>query len=198
MSDCVFDDKGNDYGYDENGNNGKVRIITSKQDVKTAQAEKGSIKSEDLKSGVRTTTAVLKETSSVLKNTTDNNGGTKEQLSVVNNKTGSVVRADYNEGTTTENSAEGTVATTKVTTNTGGQYTSIHSHTTGEDGGKVGNALVPGPGDQAVFKMFGMNVIVGPLGQSSTTTGAVFYNTAGDRTLQITNDTLNTILTKLQ
>ena len=193
MRDHYFGDDGKDYGVDERGENGRVRIVTSKEDKENLDKKDPNVKinSEDVKSGIVTTKAVLKESSSVLNDKSANSDGTSEKLSVVNNKTGSVARADYKDASTSNDES---YKTTKMTTNTGGDYTSIHLHTTEPDNGKVGNALVLGPDDKSTFKNFGMNIIVGPLGQSSSTTGAVFYDTSGVRKAQITNTTLTTIL----
>ncbi len=195
MRDHYFGDKGEDYGVDKAGDNGQVRIVTN-TDEKNQLASKPKdelVDAEKVTSGFRTNTAALNEASSQLNGKSD---GAKEQLSVVNNSTGKVVHASYEEGKT-ETLPDGTVvATTKVTTNTGGQYTSVHSHL-GEVDGRGGSALQPGLDDPGTFSKFGMNIITGPLGTGASGTGAVFYNTQGDRLLQMTKEVLTNILSKL-
>lgn len=200
MKDRYFDQNGHDYGVDKSGDNGQVRIVTSKEDkdnLMTAQNANQTIDAGQISSGIRTTKAVLQEANSLL--TKDN--GPKEQLSVVKNSDGSVVRAD-NKNAKTETSADGTTTSTSVFAHTGGNYTSIHSHLDKDEDGNVGNALAIGPKDKATFAQFGLNIIVGPLGKAegdfTPPKGAVFFNNDGVKNAQITGDVLNNIITHVK
>jgi len=212
MLDQFFDQNGKLIGKDENGDNGRVRIVTDKKEISTIRANDkngGITNSSDVKSGVSTTKTVLAEAANVLKRTNDN-GGKREENSTVK-ADGTVTKGQQGPDQTT--SVKGTnVREDKIDIPDGTGNTSIHSHITAvikQADGTPGasNAEEPGPLDPGTFKSFSENIIVGNLGMPSiqmdtmgnkTTImpdqGAVFFDSNATKQAEVSKSALNKIV----
>ena len=168
----LFDENGNKIGEDEKGNDGNVSIITDKDEVDRIKqnTEDGKLATkEDVASGVQTTKQALKEADAVIKRTLKN-GGLKEESSIVakgvviRNKTGELPTV----GKDGQASAETETPPLPGLTRDQDVEALIHSHPIGlfQKDGKVFpfSANEPTGPDEAAFKRFKSNIIVGRLG----------------------------------
>ena len=159
----LFKENGEKIGEDENGDDGKVSVVSNKV---AKEFKKGEIDvDEAIGQGLQTTKAVLEESIDVL-DRTESNGGFREEASVVD-EDGNVTRGEPGDEAGDDN-----IARVDVPFVEGDNNTFIHSHLTGvvvTDSGDVtsSSALDPGPDDPSVFENFEQNVIVGRLGLSS-------------------------------
>jgi len=206
-----YDQKGNKIGKDQNGNDGKVHIVTDKKEIATIKENdknKTVTQTSSISSGVTTTKTVLGEALNVL-NRTIANGGKKEETSYVKSDGTVKVGPQGSEDTKVVNGQEVKTDQTDIPSGTGN--TSIHSHPTAIepiDGGvKSGNAETPGPLDPGTFKSFDLNIIVGNLGLPTITSdglgnhttiapsqGAVFYDSKANEKAEITTYALKKII----
>jgi RHS repeat-associated protein len=174
-----YNTNGKRIGQDENGVDGKVRVVTDDAEIDKIKAnEKANTytESSSIKSGVSTSKTALAESLDVLDRTIKN-GGLKEESSLVM-KDGSVVKGPTGPEPTIEVDVNGTswqTATTNVPelpegTSNADVDAMIHSHPTAVQEGSDGT-LYPQSADRtnnkdgAAFKRFGTNIIVGPLGK---------------------------------
>ena len=212
MFDQYFRENGKYLGKDENGDNGKVRIVTDKKEIATIKANEkagGITNSSDVTSGASTTKVALGEAVNVL-DRTNANGGDKEERSTVT-ADGTISRAGTGPAQTSMvNGVEVATTTTDVPNGTGN--TLIHSHITAvitrQDGSPgASSAEEPGPADPATFKNFSSNIIVGNLGLPTiqqdalgkqTTTmpqqGAVLFNSSTTKQAEVTKSALQKIV----
>ena len=212
MFDQYFGENGKYLGKDENGDNGKVRIVTDKMEIANIKANEkagGITNSGDVKSGVSTTKTVLGEASNVLSRT-NANGGTKEESSTVK-ADGTISRGSTgSEKTSAVNGVE--VATTSTDIPSGDGNTLTHSHITAlvtkQDGSRgASSAEEPGPDDPGTFKSFSENIIVGNLGlptiQQDATgkqtvtmpgQGAVFFDSNSTKQAEVSKNALEKII----
>jgi RHS repeat-associated protein len=153
-------------------NNGDKMVVTDKAEANQIANTKGNIDLSTVKSGeVLPSDAALSESLNVLERTV-NNGGKKEESSLVMND-GTIVQGK--QGTEAEYGKDEIAGASLPNVPTGKTdadvEVSIHSHPTKAEviGDKVyaGDATVPGPKDPSTFARFGTNIIVGPLGQAS-------------------------------
>lgn len=216
-TDIFYDEKGRRIGRDENGDNGKVRIVTDKKEISTIKDNEKAgtyTASGTITSGVSTTKIVIGEALNVL-DRTNANGGTKEEISNVTSD-GTITRAESgsNEVKGADEYGEGGyVESQSLPIPKGEGNTRIHSHPTAiigdpQNGVKTGDARVPGPGDPDTFKSFSLNIIVGNLGEPTINTesgtgkktmykpdqGAVFYDSKGKPIVELKENALRKIL----
>ena len=213
-TDQYFGANGKLLGVDENGDNGRVRIVTDKASIATIKANTaaGNItNSSTVTTAVSTTKTVLKEALNVLTRTNDN-GGKKEENSTVTSNGTVKVGAQGSEETTVINKQN--TATASIEVPSGTDNTSIHSHRTytspmNSDGSiddAGGDAGTPGPKDPDTFKSFSENIIVGNLGIPTVTSdglgnhtehspeqGAVFYDSKSNKQATVTKDAVTKI-----
>jgi RHS repeat-associated protein len=212
MFDQYFGQNGKYLGQDENGDNGKVRIVTDKKEIATITANNkagGITNSSDVTSGASTTKVALGEALNVL-DRTNANGGDKEERSTVT-ADGTISRGATGPAqTSTVNGVEVATTTTDVPSGTGN--TLIHSHITAvitrQDGSPgASSAEEPGPADPGTFKNFSSNIIVGNLGLPTiqqdalgkqTTImpqqGAVLFNSSTTKQAEVTKSALQKIV----
>ena len=180
----LFDTNGKKIAEDANGDDGNVSIITNSDDADrirksykkfTKGKEGGSLASQkDVDSGVKTTKTILRESLHVLQRTVDN-GGLSEEASTVTAE-GTITRSETGSAETEiRNGVEVLIA--EVIIPSGDGNTLIHSHITegvemdadGTASGTTASALIPGPVDLDTFSDFSQNIIVGRLGEITTT-----------------------------
>ena len=209
MFDEYFGLNGKKIGEDENGANGKVRIVTDSKevDVIKSNTKEGKItNSNDVKSGISTTKTVISESLYVLQKTADN-GGEREEGSAITND-GAVLHAES--GPSEHSVVNGKeVATSEIPVPPGNDNTSIHSHVTEIRENENGDYLVStatklGPADPKLFSHFNLNIIVGNLGYPTSfgsngkpnppSQGAVFYNRNGQTINQVDINSLRNII----
>ncbi|WP_205529542.1 DUF6443 domain-containing protein [Taibaiella koreensis] len=198
-----FNNTGKKLGEDENGKDGNVHIVTDDKEIDMItdnNSSKASTKSDLVRSGVKTTKTVLKESLDVL-DRTNKNGGTAEEISMVK-ADGTIIRGASGERQT---KPDGTIisrsklpAIIDDENNVG-----IHSHETHIEvpgPGKYENvslATEPGTDDPILFRAQKINIIVGnleaPFQRTNGSTGAkedvmpkqgaVFYSNVGTQLL---------------
>ncbi|MHA4807472.1 DUF6443 domain-containing protein [Flavitalea flava] len=210
--DILYDNHGRRIGYDEKGDNGKLRIVTDNKEI--AQIKKNDKNhtftlSSTISSGIETTKGVLTEALDVFDRTV-NNGGDKEETSTVTSE-GVVNRGAT--GSAEEQQIDGqTVITSAIKVPPGTGNTLIHSHMTAiklQANGdiKTGNAELAGPADFLNFRIYSNNIIVGNLGSPTISTdplgqhsvikpeqGAVFYGNGTIKPFDVTIDALKKII----
>ncbi len=194
-----FDLNGNKIGTD-GVNDGRKAVVTQKSEaksVKKTDKKGGTTQLSDVSSAkVLPSDAALKESINVLDRTT-NNGGKKEESSLVLND-GSISKGEQGEeiqfGKDTH--AEARLASVPKGKTDADVETSIHSHPTASEvvDGKVfsSSALSPTVGsDTRTFGRFGTNIIVGRLGNAS---GTSVKNSDGSTTTSIKNQKLGVVI----
>lgn len=208
----IFTPNGTKIGQDVNGNDGNVSIVTDSK--KASEIEKnykkgGTASEADVNSGVKTTKIVLSESLDTLQRTIDN-GGNKEETSLVK-LDGTIKRGESgSEETKIINGQE--VKTASMESSSSKDDVQIHSHVTAitdtDDGGvKYSDARVPGPNDPDNFKKTNQSVIVGNLGAPSVTNdmikgrsvslpkqGIVIYNSNAQPQVELTKKAVQKIL----
>jgi len=207
-----FNESGKRIGQDEKGNDGNIQVVTDKEEKKLIEenTKKKSNTSADLvNSGLNTTKGVLQESLNVL-DRDNQNGGTKEEISVVKGD-GTVIKGEPGSDKSMVLENGDNVATAKIETPEGSDNTLIHSHKTSvvkrEDGAYIlYDARQPGPEDPSTFKSYKLNVIVGPLGEAEIrtnagndvilkpNTGAVFYNSDTKVILELSKKAMQKIV----
>ena len=173
-----YNNKGKKIGTD-GVDDGRKAVVTNKKEarsIKKTNKSGGTTQLSEVKSAVvLPSDTALKESLNVLDRTVDN-GGKKEESSLVMND-GKIIR-----GETGAEAQYGRDATAKTTLpNIPDGYTTndveatIHSHPTKAEvvGDKVysGNALEPSDNDLNTFSKYKTNIIVGPLGKATATKG---------------------------
>jgi RHS repeat-associated protein len=203
----LYNKKGEKIGEDENGNDGKVSIVS---DEIAKNYSEGKISVNDaIEQGVRTTKTVLSESLNVLKNTLKN-GGLQEEISVVTAE-GLVVEGKRGK---TERVLGQNTNTAEIPDAPRKGSTLIHSHTTSigrnEKGPYYGDATIPTPNiDYDSFADFSQNIIVGRLGSTTKNStpnrdgspsynqpplGIVFYNNKGKELLRMRDNHVRKII----
>ncbi|WP_034688382.1 RHS repeat domain-containing protein, partial [Chryseobacterium piperi] len=177
-------------------NNGVRVVVTDNKEARSISKIKGNVDTSSVKSGATLpSTAVLKESLNVLDRTI-NNGGKKEESSIVM-KDGSVLRGTQGPEVQYGKDAYASATLPDLPTGktTADAAASIHSHPTKTEvvGEKVysGNAQEPSATDTTTFAQYDTNVIVGPLGYS---TGQSGVNTSTGKMETTTNANPNGIV----
>jgi RHS repeat-associated protein len=174
-----YNSDGSKIGTDGNKADDRKFVVTDSSEAKAIKKTDKNGGTTDL-SNVSSATQLpsdgaLSESLNVLDRTVKN-GGKKEESSLVM-KDGSVVQGQ--QGPEVQYGKDA-VATSSLPSLPAGATTSdveasIHSHPTKAEvvGTQVfnGDATVPGPSDPTTFAQFGTNIIVGPLGPTSATSG---------------------------
>ncbi|MDQ0781336.1 DUF6443 domain-containing protein [Chryseobacterium sp. W4I1] len=176
-------------------NNGVRVVVTDSKEARTISKIKGNVDASSIRAGVTLpSTAVLKESLSVLDRTVSN-GGKKEESSIVM-RDGSVLRGGQGPEVQygKDAYASATLPDFPQGKTTADAEASIHSHPTKTEvvGEKVysGNAQEPSATDTTTFAQYDTNIIVGPLGYSTGQTGV---NTSTGRMETTTNANPNGI-----
>ncbi|AMQ00081.1 hypothetical protein AY601_3210 [Pedobacter cryoconitis] len=200
-------------GEDENGINGKVKFVSKQEDIDKIKANTKAGRfthSSLVQSDYSTTKTVLEEGLNVLKRTVTN-GGFKEESSAVTSL-GKIIRGESGSNKY-ENVGGEIIASGEMPIPPGEGNTSIHSHPLGiikdQDGNDTySSAQRPGPLDRVnVFSKFDNNLIMGHLSVPKlgiddigntyiiqADHGAVFYDKAGNRILQIGTEVMRKIM----
>ena len=176
----IYNTSGKKIGQDAAGNDGNVSVVKNDDDANRIEKDYKSnkIASEaDVNAGYKTTKAVLSESLDVL-NRTEDNGGLREERSIVTSS-GEVIKAETGseptysqvQGVNVQTASAGSI-TVAPGTNLGGA-TQIHSHPTkvAEHNGQYfpQSASQPSfPQDRTAFAATKTNVIVGKLGLLKT------------------------------
>ncbi len=174
----LYNENGEKIGEDEAGNDGKVSIITNKDEAKRIKKEyKGgaTATAEDVSKGIRTTKTVLGEALNVLERAEDN-GGLREESSVVTGS-GEIIRGETGPEPKVETVMDVAVQTAPSTVPSlpdgqkSTEATSIHSHpikVQEKDGNYFPQAATyRSDQDQSTFIKYGTNIVVGNLSKPS-------------------------------
>ncbi|RFM29176.1 RHS repeat-associated core domain-containing protein [Deminuibacter soli] len=198
MFDELYDQKGKKIGEDENGANGRARVVTDSKEaaqVKANTKNNSITQSSSISSGASVSKTALKESLNIIgrtqsKTANDPSGGLHGESSIVMNN-GNVLQGASGKAafinSNNELQADETLPNLPSGSTPADAETTIHSHVTGTilQNGQIysHDALQPSNTDGGTFKQYGTNIIVGPLGQAtatSSTTGGVSINQPGN------------------